>query len=1625
MTRAFPRPTPLPLVLAVLAPLLALPLRASGPVTGTYKVVIIQTTYSDGPGTVSTQANLNLAGGEIHDYFAKLSFGALDVEVTIGRAALTHPMSHYWSSCPASDDAGKMCVDEGALTGDAAEAAGAGGASFTNVKAVVVLSPCGVNDPYDNFTAGGDQDLSSTHAHAHVHRIFDTDCPDNPSYPLSEFPHLGPSGVNWHGWVHEIGHSLQLEGHDMFSHPGGYSSGYDLMDSCYPCGETVYSLSGNPVVSDESKTSFPGWLPASKTVTIPKPSSGTAGGTYVLEPVNKADPGATVAPRGIKLPLEGDRSIFVEARTDTGADNRSYGLFDEGVHMYIAEENRSVDGWATPLTMLNACDTTVSGGCVNSDADPRYSTCLTPHAHVADSHPYCWPFVLWHPGDTFNDPINAIMMHVNGRVGDGYGVTVTRGVPPGHPDPFLYPWLTAPMNTYETVDIWVDSSCNGYEDTVGAAGLRYGRRGDGTVIGNGDDPCANHENRIYARVHNGGSVPANNVTVHFQVTDPLGVGVSGSWTEVGSTTIPAIPADSYRDVYVNWTPHVTLTEPEIEAGHFNFHSCVQIILTPIPSEIVTSNNQAQENFDHFEAVRDPVTHDFHVDDRYFFVANNYGMAHGNITGAAPGGSESDFSRPIQLRIHSELPPDWHYEVNGGVYDFTLAPHEVKQVPVKVQVPPGTPMARTFNLRVTAFAQHHMINRAVPSTSANYWHFGWMQIAGVVEGVHTVDPSKLTLTAEFHCPDTRPATMVPPSQLVVKGQLDPHLNNVIIAIDYTPPGGGSTVTHLVHTDAGGQFQDTLNNPSPGVWLIRALWQGNMEYAGAVSDQQKVEVGRCENKPTQPQPTPPGSTVLLPSGAFPGGVLTGVVLGPDDKPVPNTPVQIAGGVPITLTGVVIGEEEPTKPQPPQRQPCVPDAAGNLPPGCPPARPKPPQPQPCPTTATGAPGPNCPLPTLPPVNAPQDCAGLLKQAQSILAQPGNQGVDHILIGLSQPSAGQGGIAPTDTRAGQAGIIAPTDLGAGAPYLSKNGGGVMTDANGRFAMCVPIDAPKVDVGLPNAPGGATPAPPSGSTGVVIQGGLVAHVPVVQNPTAGIPSRPPQFFQPGDKVNLIGLLRRPTLEQGGQTWILPFVQAISPNGEQAITAFQAPRDLAPGPVKFSFFDRNGQQQTFTGGVFKILNATLDRSKLRSQEGADFSYTVQFGDGSVRACVSVSVTGPVVLVQAPPPEIPLDASGVGHFGGKIRATQVAPGAAIPFDIKPDITNCGGGGGGTAAPTPQATETQPAAGGSEPPSIANLRPGATLANPWGPHGTKTAGPSHVEAAEETGQGPEGMAAPASGQRSGGDDAHSEAPAPLPPCTVTQQPAITRVTYAESDTALDTLTTSQMFLVRGCNFDVSGEVYLDFPPPQGQTGPGTTVELTREAWSWNQAQVQVPEYFLHLDQDNIRLRLVTLKNKVAEATHLKFHARRAYSVLTWMPMSHVIMGAAVYEGQVYRSRFLPTGSQQYSYRSADNLQKDFVGFTVTRTADRVGGPLMIAGDLFDFSGMQPGFVVDHVNPFYADYEGCGRSSGTWNMHWESGGTVLNVVPESCYSPGSESSESSYGLTVTVLGPDGFSPWPESAH
>jgi hypothetical protein len=421
-----------------------------------------------------------------------------------------------------------------------------------------------------------------------------------------------------------------------------------------------------------------------------------------------------------------------------------------------------------------------------------------------------------------------------GQVGNGYTVDVARGVPPGHAQLYIIPWLTPPEDTYETVDLWVDSSCNGWEKppqtdgvpVVGAKGLLYGRRADGTVIGNGDDPCANHPNRIYANIHNLGDAVANSVVVHFQVTNPLGVGVTGSWTEIGKVTIPTLAVGATETVFVPWTPMVKLTPAEIKAGVFKFHSCIQVIIDPVAGEIVTSGHQAQENFDNFSAVQAP-DKSFPKISGQFFVTQT-----GAITAF----------QTVYLYAKSALPKDWTYLVNGGREAVTLGGNTPEvEIPAEIQIPTDAAVGQSYELKVQALTPIEFVNAAIPAASKVMpTHLGMTQVGGVTLSARGVLTSGLTLIATADQTGT----------IRANGTLTPN-EAAVVTLDFLAPNGG-VFTRYALTDAGGNYVCSLpTNLVGAAWQVRAFWQGDLSHAGVVAPEQSVPV---TGNPDLPPPPP---------------------------------------------------------------------------------------------------------------------------------------------------------------------------------------------------------------------------------------------------------------------------------------------------------------------------------------------------------------------------------------------------------------------------------------------------------------------------------------------------------------------------------------------------------------------------------------------------------------------------------------------------------------------------------------------------------------------------------------------------------------------------------------------------
>jgi hypothetical protein len=257
---------------------------------------------------------------------------------------------------------------------------------------------------------------------------------------------------------------------------------------------------------------------------------------------------------------------------------------------------------------------------------------------------------------------------------------------------------------------------------------------------------------------------------------------------------------------------------------FAFHSCVQVIIDPPKGEIVTSDNQAQENFGNFSAVQAgdmsyPPIHG------QFFVSQT-------MAGA---------SQTVYLNTRSALPDGWTYEVAGGKEAVTLGANApIAEIPADIQIPTGTPVGQSYELAVQALTLTELVNDAIPPTGpVSATHLGMTQVGGVVLSARAVLSSGITLTA----------TANSKGAIKANGTLTPA-ESVVVAVDFTDPNG-DVFTRYAVTDASGNYTCSLPTSLPAAnWKVRAFWQGDLSHAGAVSPVRSLTVPGNPNQPVPP-------------------------------------------------------------------------------------------------------------------------------------------------------------------------------------------------------------------------------------------------------------------------------------------------------------------------------------------------------------------------------------------------------------------------------------------------------------------------------------------------------------------------------------------------------------------------------------------------------------------------------------------------------------------------------------------------------------------------------------------------------------------------------------------------------
>lgn len=454
----------------------------------------------------------------------------------------------------------------------------------------------------------------------------------------------------WGRWAHEMGHAFQAGGP---AHPSNYNSAFELMDNSLP-GQTG-------VFEKLDDMGFPGWLPPAKYVEFTPASQGEE----ICLLAEEYDPTGKPNPQAIKAKITNSLYYMISVRRRVLGDDITP-IPDEGILI-----ERVAEGAAQWVTLQGP------GGDRNK---------------------------LWKTG-TFSNSGDGIFIQIGKQLDeDNYCVTVRYTDNANQPDVMIAPWTSAPGNTWETTDIWVDSPVNGYDS------YRYGMWDDlrGGIVprGNGDDPAVGLVNRLYARVRNVGTQTATDIVVRFQITDPPGLGIAGSngWANLGNVDKNSFPAlanlapGATTDVYIEWTPNFPLTNEQIAEGNFYFHTCVRVLIDAVAGETVLGNqngDREQENINYFQAVNDPGGP--RVFDSFITLRND------------------DLVNPkwFSLSYSSTLPAAWVLDVNGGDQGVMLNPNETRQIPILIKPRGPAAVGSIFGVDVRASYQKLLVSDLDP------------------------------------------------------------------------------------------------------------------------------------------------------------------------------------------------------------------------------------------------------------------------------------------------------------------------------------------------------------------------------------------------------------------------------------------------------------------------------------------------------------------------------------------------------------------------------------------------------------------------------------------------------------------------------------------------------------------------------------------------------------------------------------------------------------------------------------------------------------------------------------------------------------------------------------------------
>jgi M6 family metalloprotease-like protein len=384
---------------------------------------------------------------------------------------------------------------------------------------------------------------------------------------------IGTGAEGWETWAHELGHVLglwDLYAHDTdddhFDTTFDYVREWEVMDSHWAAAHAGAWHKLNR-----------GWIAVED---VDPPAAGaTETHRFTLAPLeypatDYAGAGSTAYPvaHALRIRISANHWIMVENRQP--AQFYSQSLPDDTVGSYPPDPAGSPGGvfvtdavspWAPPLyrsivTALNPHGAGISRGMKQGDS-----------LDLSTTYP-AYDGIVVRVVDTVPGPAGkpeSLRVEVEWGPGDFLELAIRNWAAPA---------------VYGTHDVWIDWPGNGQEDYSA---------GD-PPLGNGDathwHPAGSVVNHIRVRVHNNGTIAAEDVVVRAFTNQPMGMGDRGSFVPLADSPPQDIPPGAFGDFAFEWRPTL--------AGH----TCIRAeVLTHASAlgDLDVGNNAAQENVSDF------------------------------------------------------------------------------------------------------------------------------------------------------------------------------------------------------------------------------------------------------------------------------------------------------------------------------------------------------------------------------------------------------------------------------------------------------------------------------------------------------------------------------------------------------------------------------------------------------------------------------------------------------------------------------------------------------------------------------------------------------------------------------------------------------------------------------------------------------------------------------------------------------------------------------------------------------------------------------------------------------------------------------------------------------------------